>query len=1088
MTLLKLLYRNLRFFFKEHLLLLAGLLTSTAILSSALIIGDSVDYSLKRIASERLGETRHVLLAQERFFPSALAQKLENKLGIPTAAVLLLEGTALNGDRITPELQICGVDADFWAFGKSSLPRPGKNEVLINEVLAESLNLQTGDEFLIRIPAPGFVSKNSAFVPDDDNRIAVRMKVKAIAGPKDFGNFSLKSNQLIPQTVFFSLDVLSDLLFDGSFANLVLIAENKYLTQELYQALQRSWSLEDINLSLRKLEKQAKTELISDRVFIEDTLLSMLRETTFNPGPVLSYLVNGIKLGNKLTPYSFVSGLSDFLTEAPGPGEILLNTWLAEDLQAQIGDSIELEYFVPESFRKLSTGYASFRVKDIIPLEGFARDSLLMPAFEGFSGVETCSNWETGIPVDYSSIRPKDELWWSEHRGTPKAFIAYETARRLWGQEYGNSTALRFGLEHDPQAIEQSILGQLHPASMGLNIRDVKQESTWSASNAVDFAQLFLGLSFFLMLAALLLSALLFGMLLQQRNKEQGLYRSLGLSRNKIYGIFLSEALLNTFVSSLLGVFTGIGLSKLLLYFINSIWIDIVRTSSIGLYVHQSSLLTGFVANFLVAAAVLLILLKRHFGRTIADLQKNKLNSGLQHNNNNERACLVTAVCSGSLFLLLLLFSLLKDLYQNSLLHFGSGFLLLLSLNALFAYFLSNNRAKSFNSFSIRQLIVNNLKYNYKQNISISAILSIGLFIVLSTGAYRSDVSRDAANKSSGTGGYLFYVQNSIPLNLDLSSAEGRQKLGLQEDYPDLSLVQMLKLEGDDASCLNLNRISRPSILGVNPRIFMDREAFSFVKSRAKDGLNSWSLLSEPLGESFVPAVADQTVITWGLGKAVGDTLFYLNEKGDSIGLVLVAGLASSVFQGNLLISEANFRQHFPSNSGSKIMLADVDKSKENELREELNNALRSHGVQVQDSARRLANFNSVTNTYLDIFLALGGIALILGTLGIAIVLIKSIAARKYQFALMQAFGMRASRIRRILVYEYLSLIVIGLLTGLLSSFVTSAVSLLANPAQIPLDIIALILLLFLLNSFVWIYLATFLSLKKDLIRNLRNE
>lgn len=627
MTLLKLLFRNLRYFLKEHLLLSAGLLTSTAILSSALIIGDSVDYSLKRIASERLGETRHVLLAQERFFPSTLARKIEKELKIPTAAVLLLEGTALNDGRTATELQLCGVDTDFWTFGKSKLSQPGNNEVIINEVLAESLNLQTGDEFLIRIPNPGFVTKNSTFVPDDENRIAVRMKVKAIAGPGDFGNFSLKSNQLTPQTVFFSLDVLSDLLFEGSFANLILIAENRYSTQELYQALQRSWSLEDINLSLRKLEKQAKTELISDRVFIEDTLLNILRETAFNPEPVLTYLVNGLVLGNKLTPYSFVSGLSDFPTEAPGPGEILLNTWLAEDLQAQIGDSIELEYFVPESFRKLNTSRASFRVKDIIPLEGFARDSLLMPAFEGFSGVESCSDWETGIPVDYSSIRPKDELWWSEHRGTPKAFIAYETARSLWGQEYGNSTALRFGLEHAPQAIEQSILNQLHPASMGLNIRDVKQESNWSASNAVDFAQLFLGLSFFLILAALLLSALLFGMLLQQRNKEQGLYRSLGLSRNKIYGIFLSEALLNAFVSSLLGVFAGIGLSKLLLYFINSIWIDIVRTSSIGLFVHRSSLLTGFAANLLVAAAVLLILLKKHFGAAIAHLQKKQTGS-----------------------------------------------------------------------------------------------------------------------------------------------------------------------------------------------------------------------------------------------------------------------------------------------------------------------------------------------------------------------------------------------------------------------------------------------------------------------------
>ena len=238
------------------------------------------------------------------------------------------------------------------------------------------------------------------------------------------------------------------------------------------------------------------------------------------------------------------------------------------------------------------------------------------------------------------------------------------------------------------------------------------------------------------------------------------------------------------------------------------------------------------------------------------------------------------------------------------------------------------SRAKFSNGFSIGQLIANNLKYNYKQNISIAAILSIGLLLCFPPSL--PERCRPRCCKQQFTGGYLFYVQNSLPLNLDLSSAEGRQKLGLQEDYPDLSLVQMLKWEGDDASCLNLNRIIRPSILGVNPRIFIDREAFSFVKSRAKKGLNSWSLLSEPLGENLVPAVADQTVITWGLGKAVGDTLFYLNEKGDSIGLVLVAGLSSSVFQGNLLISEANFRQHFPSNTEAELCLPTSIKAKMN--------------------------------------------------------------------------------------------------------------------------------------------------------------
>ena len=54
-------------------------------------------------------------------------------------------------------------------------------------------------------------------------------------------------------------------------------------------------------------------------------------------------------------------------------------------------------------------------------------------------------------------------------------------------------------------AIESHIRRNLDPASLGLAFRDVRAEAVAAAEGTTDFGQLFLGLSFFLIIAAVLL-------------------------------------------------------------------------------------------------------------------------------------------------------------------------------------------------------------------------------------------------------------------------------------------------------------------------------------------------------------------------------------------------------------------------------------------------------------------------------------------------------------------------------------------------------------------------------------------------------
>jgi len=1086
----RLLLQNLKYFRKEHLLLFAGMILSTAILTSALIIGDSVKYSLNALVSKRLGQTQQIILTQERFFPATFSKTLEKELQTTIAPVLVERGMASSDQSMVtvPNIQVCGVESSFWKMGNCTMPELNQDEVIINQKLAVKLKLNIGDELVLRMEKVGFITENAPFVPDENNSTALRMKVKAIAGEESFGNFNIKTNQITPYSVFLSLNRLSTLHFKADFANLMLISENTKTVTEINDAIKKCWSIEAFNLKFRTIKSQNKIELSSERVFIDNQILSLLQKEKLHPEPVFTYLINYIHSKKSVTPYSFVSALSTYDDYQPKKDEIIINSWLAEDLGVKLNDSIRLQYFTLESFRKLKEQSKSFIVKKIVDSKGFAADSLLMPGFEGLANVDRCSDWEAGIPIDYSKIRDKDETWWKNHRGTPKAFISYQTATQMWAKNLGIATSIRFDSKTDTTKIKEALLDGLQPSDVGMNVMDIKKDSSWSVSNAEDFSGLFLGLSFFLIIAAFLLSGLLFSMLMMQRQQEQGVYLSLGLPRKKIYQIFYFEGLLNAFFGSLAGIFAGILVSQLVLHFLNTIWNDIIRTSSIQLYINPVTLLIGLLSNVCIAALVIGQVLKAHFKKQIGELNKRVTNNLATQILKYRKISLWITLSTATFFIAIVFYGLQKDLYQNSALFLMAGFLLLISLSSWFAFILLKSSSSQTTTITNTTLAFRNLRFDFKRNVTISAILSIGIFIVLSTGANRIDTALNANTNSSGTGGYRFFITTNMGVNANLSTMDGQTKMAVNDDYKDLSFVQMMQYESDDASCLNLNKVLRPSILGVNPEKFIERKAFSFVKTLKNTEKSPWNLLHQKMAKNCIPAFADQTVITWGLGKALGDSIKYVNEQGDSIYLVLVGGLANSVFQGNLIVSEENFRQNFPSNSGSKIILADVNAKQSEGLKENLEGALRNYGVDIEYADERLATFNSITNTYLDIFVALGGIALILGTLGIAIILIRSISSRKKQYAMMQAYGISLKTIRRIILIEFMIVMFAGIVIGLLASLIAGLPGFLAANGEIPIGLLSSIILILALNGFVWIFIGSAISVKKQFISDLRNN
>ncbi|MCX5683210.1 MAG: hypothetical protein NT049_05935, partial [Planctomycetota bacterium] len=459
--------RGLRFHWRSHLAVGAGALVATAVLVGALVVGDSVRYSLREMALERLGVIESALVASESTFRAALAGDLEKATpDTAFAAVLQVRGVAAREDgtaRIN-QVQVLGMDGSFLELsGARSGPRPalGADGVAVNERTARQLGVSVGDSILLRFEKPSAVPLDAPLSGEEDRSLAVHMTVKAIAGRADFGRFSLQANQVPPFNVFVDRTWLEQQLDLKGRANIMLAGAGEHadridlgLPNKLLEA---RWTLADAELQVRAIPDRRGAELLSKRIFLDPALAPAAAKEPGATG-ILTYFVNELRVGERATPYSMVTAvgplaageergtlsLAAILPAGMADDEIVINTWLAEDLGAKPGDALEMSYYVIGPTKRLETASSRFRIRAVVPLEGAAADRTLMPDFPGLADVENCRDWKPGAPVDLKKIRKKDEAYWNQYRGTPKALVTLAAGRKMWANRFGDLTAIRF--------------------------------------------------------------------------------------------------------------------------------------------------------------------------------------------------------------------------------------------------------------------------------------------------------------------------------------------------------------------------------------------------------------------------------------------------------------------------------------------------------------------------------------------------------------------------------------------------------------------------------------------------------------------
>jgi ABC-type antimicrobial peptide transport system permease subunit len=693
--------------------------------------------------------------------------------------------------------------------------------------------------------------------------------------------------------------------------------------------------------------------------------------------------------------------------------------------------------------------------------------------------------------VEPNLIRPKDDAYWRDYRGTPKAFVCLAAGQRLWGNRYGDLTAVRWALAPGAlERIEESLREHLDPAGVGFYFQPVRQRALAAADQAMDFGQLFLGLSLFLIASALILTSLLFVFGVQQRTAELGTLLAVGLSPSHVRGLMLGEGLVLAVLGAVLGAGGGVLYTRALLWGLSTIWKGAVAGAGIQFHADPLRILAGSGIGAGASMCAMWLALRRLTHRPARELLAGESapTPGATRRRKSWALTIFLVAAGGGIAV-----AAWRPGGDESgvATFFTAGTLILVAGMALWFWRLNWDVDHPPRRLTLSGLGSRNAVRRPWRSLAVVALLGSGSFLLITVAANVRGSPEDPVGKIGGTGGFDLYAESTLPVVRDLNDPNVRKSLPIDPNLlATLARADVVPLRvrpGDDASCLNLNRAQTPRLLGVHPGDFTGR--FSFVKTAgAAAGEDPWGMLKGPAGGDEVPGIGDEPTVVWGLDKRLGDTVDYVDERGRPFRVRIVGIIAGSILQGNLLISRGQFEARFPSETGYRAFLVDCLTERPEAVSNALRQALGAEGLTVMPAGERLADFNAVQNAYLTVFAVLGGLGMLLGTVGLGLVVMRNVLERRAELAILRATGFPKGTIRRVLLAEHWRLLGAGALCGCAASMCVVLPGLTAGQIAVPvLWMSGAIAGIFLSGAF-WTWLATRWATRGPLLDALRNE
>jgi len=195
-----------------------------------------------------------------------------------------------------------------------------------------------------------------------------------------------------------------------------------------------------------------------------------------------------------------------------------------------------------------------------------------------------------------------------------------------------------------------------------------------------------------------------------------------------------------------------------------------------------------------------------------------------------------------------------------------------------------------------------------------------------------------------------------------------------------------------------------------------------------------------------------------------------------------------SILHGNLLISDADFRQLFPAISGHRYFLIDTQTRALRDTAQALEDRWSDEGCDATESRSILASLMTLQNTYLRTFQSLGALGLLLGTFGLAAVQLRSVLERRGEMGLLRAAGFRRRRLAQLVLLENILLLLAGLAAGVAAALLAVIPHMFGGGAAVPFRGLGAMLLIVLIVGIIAGAWAARATLRVPLLAALREE
>ena len=974
------------------------------------------------------------------------------------------------------------------------------NAIVINEALQNELNVQVGDTLLVNMSQAADIHPEFLLGERDvANAIqSLRLVISDIISTKNVGRFSLQANQSLPFNAFIPLPVLQKALGQVEKVNAVFTADTdaisaadlsltleslglrikthenhfdlqsqQYLLKPLLSETTLTVATENRIPTFPTLTYLANTISANDKGTPYSTIVALpidegefakLLNVHTTEAQILAYK-QARKEKNRQVALEIdklkkekrklrstkkdreqaekINKDLQLLYRSLRDSGIILNSWAADDLGVKVGDEIAITYYSVSAEEEYITETAFFRLKGILPIEGITADRDIIPEFPGIHDTADMSDWESPFPIDYTLVRDKDERYWDEYGATPKAFIPLEIGKRLWQNRFGDLTTIRFGTAPDTDIqttrtrFETEFLKKIQPEQVGFQFLSLQADGLQASAGATDFGMLFGSLSGFIIISVALLVAMLFRVGVEQRSREIGILQAVGYPLVKIRRRFLYEGATVAGIGSLLGCLLAVSYAELMIFGLQTWWLPAIGTPFMELHVNLISLLSGV----LIALAVVMISIRitvQQLGETSTtallagetDFAEITLTHGTKRTEFSARMAILKKILIALVVVLFAFFLIFDKWFIDT---FGTWIVdpiidfLLLTLTIIsfgwdaFGRWLKSQRVPR--RLNRMRFALKNAARQPGRSITSVKTISLACCIIVAVGANRHDAPPETE--------YAFVAESALPLHHSLNTPDGKFELGFSESASELlsksEIFPFRVLPGEDVSCLNLYQPQKPQILGA-PDAMLNEYPWSQIKVVQPEG-------------GRASAIGDGKSLRWILHHNPDDDFLIQDEFGKPLSLELET-IENSLFQSQLIISEPNFTKYFPSQSGYQFFLIKTPPELREETTQILEKTLGDYGFDLTSASERLASYRAVENTYISTFQSLGGLGVLLGTFGLALIFFRNIIERRGELATLRAFGFRRQLLSRMLFLESCFLLAVGMLIGIVAGLV----------------------------------------------------